>query len=101
MAGWQSLLKQVFKWEHHHEITGCFPANRVAAFSHPTMPSLRCQVARHGGKGKGHHRYSAAPLTVPNCWQHLGLAKKKTCPMEGNDGNMSENGDDIPTETIF
>ena len=27
--------------------------------------------------------------------------EKKTCPMEGNDGNMSENGDDIPTETIF
>lgn len=30
---------------------------------------VRNQVARHGGKGKGHHRYSAAPMTVPNCWQ--------------------------------
>ena len=50
--------------QHHHPIMSAFltPFNSLA---------FRGQVARHGGKGKGHHRYPSAPITVPNCWQHL------------------------------
>ena len=64
---------------HNTTIPSCHLFKRLS-----TPWLLGWQVARHGGKGKGHHRYPSAPITVPNCWQHLSSvdAKKSFKKME-------------------